>query len=239
MKGFALVGTDENPDFVMVGGLTGPIKDDLRNTPVLLLSGNCMYSDRDYEFGVRDKKPMSEDDPIFLPSTLEPAVVSTLNYLTAETQLLQRKHTMVLRIFNVYGPDINHGLIYDSIKHMEEGYAIPVYQPGYHTRTFLHQTDFLEVFEQMVQRFLDGSTGIFNIGSDEEISTKRLADSIWQLRKGVDVPVDVEMRRAPRSYRWWVLPDLTRTKALARWKPRVSLRTGLWEMLCLNLRQNT
>jgi nucleoside-diphosphate-sugar epimerase len=234
MQGFALVDYDEEPDFVMVGGLGDWYINEylLRNVPVLLLSSDCVYSDRDFNFDIRDKKPMREDDPIFIPSPLEPTVEQILSYLSAEHEFLKDKKTMVLRIFNVYGPDISHGLIHTFLQKVNAGEPLPVYSPGYHTRTYLSQSDFLGVFGKIVHTFLRGTTGIYNLGSEEETSIKRLADSIWQLKHGPQSEVQIETDYyAPRSYRWWVLPDLTRTKAVTKWKPRVTLRTGLWEML--------
>lgn len=233
MQGFALVDYDDDPDFVMVGGLMDWEVDYLlRKTPVLLLSDDSMYSDRDFEFNVRDKVAMREDDPIFIPSPLEPKVAGTLQYLMAENHFLTRmKKTMVLRVFDVYGPSMTDGLIHEYIQKVRADEALPVYGPGYQTRTFLHERDFLDVFDKLVERFLSGTTGIYNVGSPEETSIKRLADSVWQISHGAEDEVRIEKLRAPRAHRWWVLPDLTRTQAVAKWKPRVTLRTGLWEML--------
>jgi len=235
-RGFALVSPDEDVDFVLQGGLTGApetwrLDCPSSEIPVLLLSSDWVYSDRDLALGVRDKVPMREDDPILLPSSAEPTIASTLQYLQAENYFLRYTKTMVLRIFNIYGPDIKEGLIVDYLDCVCNVTPLPIYAPGYQTRTYLHQTDFLTIFDRMVQRFLEGTTGIFNVGSEEETSIKRLADSVWQLAYGPSTPVQVEKVRAPRSYRWWVLPDLTRTKAVTKWKAKVTLRTGLWEML--------
>lgn len=230
-KGFALSTTGE-ADFVLVGGLAEwhPSQWDRSNLPILLLSDDSMYSDRGFDFKVRDKVPMREDDAIFIPSPLEPAVGGTLNYLLAENWFLERNKTMVLRVFGVYGPSIKTGLVHTCTQLIKDGNTPKVYSPGYQIRTYLHQDDLLSLFSNMLNAFLDGTTGIYNVGSSEEVSIKRLVDSVWNAHGHKNK--ELETCWVPMSYRWWVIPDLTRTKAVAKlWREHTTLRTGLWKCL--------
>ena len=136
---------------------------------------------------------------------------------------------MSLRIFDVYGPDLKTGTVHSFLTQARDEHQITLHGKGYQTRTFLHQDDFLTAFDGMLKAYLEGATGIYNVGSPEEISLKRLADSCWQLtHKNSDTKIKHEP--APKDLRWWVLPDITRMRAVANWSPRVSLRNGLWRM---------
>lgn len=235
-RGLACVPIGEKPDFLLVGGLAAWNEHfDTsfgQDKPVILLSDDSMYSDKDFEFNIRDKVAMKEDDPIFLPSPLDQKVAGTLRYLAAENHFLaSRGRTMVLRIFNVYGPSFMYGVVADYMSKASLGHPLRIFNPGYQTRTYLHEVDFVDLFEKMVTAFLEGARGIYNVGSPEETSIKRLGDSVWQFTHGPGSEVKSELVRSPRSYRWWVLPDLTRTQAITKWKPKITLRTGLAELI--------
>jgi nucleoside-diphosphate-sugar epimerase len=108
---------------------------------------------------------------------------------------------------------------------------IQIETPGYQVRTYLHIEDFISAFDRVLIKLFKGVRGIYNLGSSEEISFKRLADSIWQLTNpGVaDVPVKLITPKG-RSV-WWIVPDITRIQALLNWKPQITIRRGLWTLV--------
>jgi nucleoside-diphosphate-sugar epimerase len=228
LKGFELVGQGEpGADFVLVGGALPTLCNFLK--PVLLLSDDSVYSDRGFDRKVRPEVPMSEDTPLLIPSTWEPTLSWTLEYMKNEQQFLCRGNTMVIRCFDVYGPDIDCGLIHEYTQALKEGKNLSLYHPGYQVRSHLHQRDFFQYFDRLLKKFLEGTVGIYNLGAEENISIKRLADSMIQLSKA---EVTIEKLALPAHYRWWAYPDMTRTNAITKYKAQVSLRTGLWEMTC-------
>lgn len=247
-QGFALVPWDgeELPDFVLFGAelekpgqldsallaLTGwsPVIE-AHQIPVFLLSSSDVYGDRTRDMEPATKVAMAEHHACMVSSTLEPAVGSIAFSLLSEWMLTRQTRTMVLRTFNVYGPDIQFGVIHEWLMAARRGEALNIYGNGYQTRTYLHQDDFYTCFDKLIKRFLKGARGIYNVGHDQEISLKRLADSIWQLTRGTEVVMLSEQTCQDRYSAQWKLPDLTRIKAFAGWKPRTSLRTGLFLMV--------
>lgn len=239
LSGYALV--QEHPDFLLIGALPNTDKEfvDLINFgtntdfsgKVLVLSSGAVYSDRALDLTVRDKAPMNEADPLLIPSSLEPSVGPVLSSMYIENLLLTTlKQVLVLRVFDVYGKDVP-GLVAKFIGQAKQSRPLTVHSPGYQTRTFLYLDDFLECFDLVLPKFLQGAKGIYNIGHTEEISIKRLADSVWQLIHGAAVEPRIEIVQPPHRLTWWKLPDTTRIRAWAKWKPSTTVRRGLWQLV--------
>ncbi len=244
-QGFALVPWTDTPDFVLFGAELEKAEDYEKGLswikeaaqiihmklPVFLLSSSEVYSDRDRTTELAKKVPMAEHHVGVVTSPLEPAAGKALFALMAEWIFTRQTRTMVLRPFNLYGPDFKFGVVHEWLGAARRGEALVVHGSGYQTRTYLYQDDFYAAFDKLLKRFVKGARGIYNVGHDQEISLKRLADSIWQLTHGPDV-VMLSAKVKPTSYHaQWKLPDLTRVKAFAGWKPRTSLRSGLFLMV--------
>lgn len=245
-QGFALVPWTEEPDFVLFGAELEDHKD--WNTafnamnqlapliiktqlPVFLLSSSDVYSDRTRTNELAKKVPMSEHHASVITSSLEDEAGRGLFALLAEWTFARKTRTMVLRPFNLYGPDFGFGVIHEWLATARRSEPLMIHGSGYQTRTFLYQDDFYACFDKLIKRFCKGARGIYNVGHDQEISLTRLSESIWQLTHGPDV-VMVPSHTTTARYRvQWKLPDLTRIKAFAGWKPRTSLRNGLWLMV--------
>lgn len=239
-----LVEPSDNPDFAIVGAsksdaepadtmkLFAELHSISQDTPVLLLSSSDVYSDKDDMGAVSENKPMSEDRGSVIPSVLDGKAPSALFSLTAESALLRsHKHVLVLRTFEVYGSFQTGGDVRRSLSQAKMGGPILVEAPGYQIRTFLHVDDFTVAFDRLVPKFLKGARGIYNIGSTEEISLKRLADSVWQLTNpdGGATPIDLVQPKGRQV--WWIIPDITRIQVLLNWKPTITLRKGLWTLI--------
>lgn len=244
LSGYVLVGeggTDTEPDFLLVGGDVADhdmaahlvqlcsLYSLLPDVPILLLSTSEVYCDRDDKLQVSEDKPMSEDRASVVPSTLDPSASRGLYALIAENLFLtHRNHVMVLRIFDLYGPEIKTGLIPTFVAAAQKREELLVHAPGYQTRCFLNTEDFWLCIDNVIPKMLRGARGIYNVGASEEISLKRLADSVWQLTTGQANGTPVKMINPPTRQVWWCQPDITRINALINWKPKLTLRKGLW-----------
>jgi nucleoside-diphosphate-sugar epimerase len=223
-SGYANVPIDEEPDFILVGGLFGwdatPTK-----YPRILLSSGAVYSDRDHALDVRDRGTMKEDEPFLVPSPLAANAREALQYMIAETHFLaQPSFTLVLRVFDVFGPSLQFGEVYEVIQHCVQG-KVCLDSPGYQVRTHLYEEEYLFCFDKFLKLFLQRKVnGIFNVGSDQPVSYVRLVDSI---KDALNLEVEVELRPAPLHFKWWIVPDLTRLRAIVNWTPKVSVRSGL------------
>lgn len=233
VKMFECIGFDaaERPDFLLVGGVSVQehVLFPVWKIPAFVLGTDDMYTIRNSDGGVREKTPMTEDaytviSPLSYDSTAVAQAITNENLW-----LLRGAPTMLLRVFNVYGPSIVGDVVHKFLAAAKAGTALPTHAPGFQTRTFLWEEDFLECTGSLVDKFLHGTTGIFNVGSDEEVSIRRLADSCWQ-QFGWQYDTLLCDSKSKYPHRFWKLPDLTRTKAVADWKPRMSLRKGLWHL---------
>lgn len=244
-KKMQLVGLHESPDFVLLGAdnpatelgpdlikMVSEMTQLNQHTPILVLSSSCVYSDKTDLGEVSENKPMSEDRASVIPSVLDSSAPRALFTLTTENLVLRSfKHVLVLRTFETYGPEIDSGTIRKFLVQAKDLKKIQVEAPGYQTRTFLHMDDFLVAFDRLVPKFLKGARGIYNIGSTEEISLNRLADSVYQLThpNGGDTPIELVQPKDRQV--WWVQPDITRISALLNWKPQITVRKGLWTIV--------
>lgn len=157
-----------------------------------------------------------------------------------EEQLLLASHesfginVVLLRFFGGYGPNQNltwwGGPQSVFIEKALEGEPLPVHGDGLQTRSFTYVTDHVAGIVAAVE----GSRAdnlVVNIGAEEEISIRALAELIWRLVQGEDSRPRIEtipyasfgnyedvMRR---------VPDISRARELLAFEPRVDLETGL------------
>ena len=243
-QGLALVPWDETPDFALVGaeigkGVHPPVMDlellasKCMDVPVVLLSSSSVYSDRNWS--EKCTQPFEENRAmVWVPSPGHPLASRALYSLMAESIFMGSRNarTLIIRPFNLYGPEINWGVIHTFIGCARRGEALPVHGSGYQTRTFLYQEDFFEALDRLVHKFVKSNlSGVYNIGSAEEISITRLADSIWQITHGAGAETHVEKTHAPHPYSVWKVPCINRIKKVTGWRPKSTLRTGLFRMI--------
>ena len=243
LAGYQLVSEDEEADFCIFGA--GFLERDpalslvqlssleyYRDIPTLILSTGDVYCDRDSDLLVSEDKPMAEDRASVIPSSLDPNAPKMLFPLLVENLFLHNKsHVLILRIFDVYGPEIASGLISEFIRQAKNREELCVDAPGYQTRSFLHTEDFFSCIDKVIPKMLKGARGIYNLGASEEISLKRLADSVWQLTNEAVGGTPIRLVPAMTRQIWWKQPDITRIKALVNWKPKLTLRKGLWRVI--------
>ena len=198
--------------------------------PVLLLSSSSVYGDRDSDLNLRSPAPSDESHGHVITSPLDPGSVRPLTALTFEHIFVQREigKTIVLRPFNVYGPQINSGIIYNFVKAIQAGETLRVHSPGRQTRTFLYSEDFFSATDVLLARLLRGGRGIYNVGSDEQVELISLAKSACH---AFDIkPSNIELVETDERHVWWKLPALERIKADGKWRPLTSLRSGLFRL---------
>jgi len=199
------------------------------HAPVLVLSSSSVYGDRDYGMGLRPLAPSDESHGHVITSPLDPSVVRPLTALTFEHLFVQRDvgRTLVIRPFNVYGPDINHGVISRFVKAIQESKPLQVHTPGRQTRTYLWLDDFFGAIDALLARLLRGGRGIYNVGSDEQVELLSLAKSIGH---AFAVMPTIELTETTDRHVWWKLPALERVRADGRWRATTSLRSGLFRL---------
>lgn len=136
----------------------------------------------------------------------------------------------ICRLFNIYGPRMaldDGRLIADLMKAAVHGLPLTLYSDGRATRSFCYVSD---VLCQLVHLLLLGPEGqVFNVGSDQEVTVKEVAELASHLLSGGaavefarhqdrDYITDNPLRRRP---------DLSRVRSLASFPPPLDLMSGL------------
>lgn len=244
-QGYALI-TDwrdinsDNPVFVVVGAEVRSqhqaysLLEELKSTrhtgsPVLLLSSSSVYSDRDHALRLRDIEPMDEAQGHVITSPLDDSAIRPMTALLAEHTFVQRPvgKTVVVRPFNVYGPDCHHGVVNKFLDACAKDEPLQVHAPGRQVRTFLWQEDYQAAVGALVQRLLRGHRGIYNVGSDEQVEILSLAKSVGH---AFEKEPTIELVESAERHAWWKLPALDRCRVDAKWRSKMSLRSGLFLM---------
>lgn len=138
--------------------------------------------------------------------------------------------TVVARPFNVYGPGLrldDGRVIPDFFRDVLEGGPVTLHSDGRATRSFCYVTD---ATTALLLLLCLGERGqAYNVGNDEEVSIRRVAELAAALPGGSgrirtlpspdpDYLTDNPQRR---------MPDLTKLRKAVPWEPRMPLREGL------------
>lgn len=136
----------------------------------------------------------------------------------------------IARPFNVYGPSLrldDGRVIPDFLRDALRGEPITLFGDGEFTRSFCYISDAVVLLFRLLLSNADGQ--IFNVGNDEEISIRHLAEKMRSLfvpQPGIrigksgdsDYTADNPRRRCP---------DITKARSVFSWEPRISLDEGL------------
>ena len=149
--------------------------------------GKVVYAASCAVYGDTAALPLRED---MLPNPLSPYAASKLagEYYCRVFQLAYALPTACLRFFNVYGPrqdpDSQYAAVVPRfINRIAGGNPPLIFGDGKQTRDFVFVKDVIEANILVAE---SGCTGVYNIGSGEQISINRLAQLITKLA-GYDI----------------------------------------------------
>jgi len=147
-------------------------------------------------------------------------------------QLEHGLDTVILRIFNTYGPRMRPGTVYGRvipifIHQALEGKSITIFGDGQQTRSFIYITDEIEAIVRAVA-FSKTSGMVLNIGNDVEVSISELATMIQEI---VGSSVPIEYHTLPEDDPRHRCPNIELAKQHLDWHPKIHLREGLKKML--------
>lgn len=170
--------------------------------------------------------PTDESVPLVIDDVTNPRwsyggskIANELQVIAAQCQLNQ--DYTIIRYHNVYGPNQKDHFIQEFYARAKTGdLTLNGWQ---NTRSFMYISDAVEITSNII--FSSSCRNqILNVGGEEELSIKSLAETILELSniKGElilkDAPVGSVSRRCP---------DITKLKRLVEYSPRVSLKEGL------------
>ncbi len=132
----------------------------------------------------------------------------------------------ILRFFNCFGPRMQSEdgrVVPNFVRQALEGKPLTVYGDGLQTRSFCYVTDEVQGIFEAASR--DGLSGqVFNIGNPEERTIMNFAEAVARIG---GVPLHTEFHPLPSDDPTNRCPDISRSKALLHWEPKVSLDEGL------------
>lgn len=179
--------------------------------------------------------PTPEDVPMVIPDPLNPRysyaggkIISELITINYGRKFFKR--AIIFRPHNVYGPDMGYehvipqfiirmrGLIDGKEK---KPIRFSIQGSGKETRAFIYIDDFINGLKLVIEK--GDHLGIYHIGTQDEISVKRLAQIVGAcFQKKVRV-IPGKLMEGSTSRR---CPDISKLKKLG-FRPTISLRDGL------------
>jgi UDP-glucose 4-epimerase len=137
---------------------------------------------------------------------------------------------VILRIFNVYGPDC-HGVIYDFLNKLQKTPdKLEVLGTGRQSRDFIYISD-------MVDFLLNAATSpaavgeVFNVGTGITTSVSELAEMIIEILGLKNVDVSFRGGQAWEGDMDITLADNSKAVNKLQWRPQVSLKEGLKKLI--------
>jgi UDP-glucose 4-epimerase len=142
---------------------------------------------------------------------------------------------VIVRLFNTIGirQTGRYGMVVPTfIQQAVRGEPITVYGDGTQSRCFCNVRDVVKGITQLAEH--PGAIGqIFNLGHDEEISIRQLAEKVKEITRSdsdiVYVPYDLAYEEGFEDMKRRV-PDLTKVKRLIGYYPIVTLEESLMEI---------
>jgi len=202
--------------------------------PILLTSTSEVY-------GKSEKIPFCEDDDVVLGPSSKRRWAYASAKLLDEFLLLAHYHqtrlpVYIVRLFNTVGPrqSGNFGMVLPRFIEAAKRHApIRVFGDGEQRRCFCAVSDTVRGLLQLAQT-PSAAGQVINLGSNEEVSMKELAERIIKLagsRSRIEmVPYDIAYGAGfddmPRR-----IPSLERAKALLGWAPTVKLDDIIRQLL--------
>ena len=137
---------------------------------------------------------------------------------------------VILRIFNVYGPDC-HGVMYDFLKKLQKTpNKLEVLGTGRQSRDFVYISD-------MVNFLLEVATSpaapgeVFNVGTGTTTSVSELAEMIVEILGLKDVDIYFKGGQAWEGDMDITLADNSKALNKLQWRPQVSVKEGLKKLI--------
>ena len=145
--------------------------------------------------------------------------------------MYQRKYGLdgrIVRVFNTYGSnmsEMDERIIPKFIQQIKNGTSLTVHGDGIQKRTYCHVDDLLDGLLIIMEK--GGRGEVYNLGGDEEIEAKDLAELLLKISNS---HVGIKHTERPAHDHQSRHPDLNKIKALG-WSPKIGLDKGLRSIL--------
>lgn len=214
------------------------IETNVRGTEVVLSQANkkkkkVLVASTSEVYGLSNDVPFREDGNLVMGATTKGrwsyACSKAIDEFLALAYWREKKlPTVVVRLFNTVGPRQTgqYGMVIPTfVRQALAGRPITVYGSGEQTRCFGFVKDVVGALVSLMEKD-EAVGGVYNIGSNEEVSINQLAEKVRELTGSkseiVRVPYDEAYEEGfedmPRR-----VPDISKVGALTGFKPTVKL----------------
>jgi UDP-glucuronate 4-epimerase len=175
-------------------------------------------------YGVNEKVPFAEDDPIFNPISPYAATKAAGDLICHTYSHLYGMRCICLRFFTVYGarqrPDL---AIHKFSRMITEGKPIPVFGDGTTRRDYTYIDDIIQGVRAAID-YEASDYEIFNLGESQTVELRELIDLLersldrkavidWQPMQPGDVPV--------------TYADITKARRMLGYNPTTKIADGI------------
>ncbi len=172
------------------------------------------------------KTPTPETAPILPISNYAAAKAASENYLMSYSSLYGIR-SVIIRYANIIGPHSTHGVIFDFFRKLKKNpRELEILGDGKQKKSYLHVSDSADAAIFLEEK-AKGNLEIFNVGSEEQITTKEIADIVAE---------NLGLENAKYKYtggrQGWpgdvpaMLLSIEKLKSLG-WKPKISSREAV------------
>ena len=136
---------------------------------------------------------------------------------------------VIIRIFNTYGPRMadDGRVVIEFVKAALKNKPLPVFGEGTQSRSFCYVDDLIDGIILAMEKGESGE--VYNLGNPDEFTilelakkVKELANSASEIKLAEKLPEDDPLQRCP---------DLSKTKEVLSWEPKISLDEGLKKLI--------
>ena len=170
---------------------------------------------------------------------LEPISIYGAVKLACETLIktytrLYGLRALILRYANIIGSRSTHGVIIDFIRKLKANpRRLEILGDGTQTKSYLYIEDAIEATQKTLETFRKENLpyDIYNIGSEDQINVKEIADII--VKEMHLKNVEYAYRPATKDGRGWpgdvkiMLLDITKIKEKTGWKPKLNSKEAV------------
>jgi len=185
-----------------------------------------VYASSSTVYGDSKNIPTPETEKIAPISNYGASKAASEAYLSAYSELYGIK-ALSLRYANIFGPKSLHGVMYDFYQKLQQNsQELEILGDGTQSKSYLYIEDCIDASLMATETIKDKYSAI-NIGSDEKIDVKKIADYLCNAMNLSDVKY-----KFTGGKRGWdgdvplMLLDISKIKSMG-WKPKKTFYDGL------------
>jgi UDP-glucose 4-epimerase len=185
-------------------------------------------------YGDAEVIPTPEDYHPLKPISVYGAVKLACETLISAYVRLYGLKALILRYANVVGPRMSHGVIIDFMRKLKaDSKRLEIFGDGFQRKSYLYVEDAVDATLKALDRMIDSdeSMEVFNVGSEDWVNVKQIADIVVEAMGLRDV--EYVYRPATSDGRGWLgdvktmLLDISKIKRGVGWSPRLSSKDSV------------